>query len=313
MVSTPTPLLRLEMQGTGDNVNTWGIRLNSSTIALIDSAIAGRTTIENPTSGQTLSSVNYSTDQSRQPVLHFSGTVSGDVSVNVGATAKFYLTRDTTTGGNLLFQTAGGTGVTLPKSGYATVAVTAAGVEDARAYELNPTHIPTNPGGIVTRTSLGVTLSSVGMPGGYTPISNSGVTTKAYVDSQILAAMLSGTLPGQSGNAGKFLQTDGTNPLWAAVTLPTSGITWVYTSTSGTASSFQGYVVDTSALPITILLSGNGPFYFTDAEGTFNGSGLTISGGTAKVMGFTGSMLVNTQYAAFGMVRNSGANDYRFA
>lgn len=313
MPSTATPLLRLELQATGENVNTWGIHLNSSALSLIDSAIAGRTTIENPSSGGTLSSVNYSSDQARQPVLHFSGSVASDIPYNVGATAKFYLVRDTTTGGNITFQTAGGTGVVLPKSGYAVVTVTAAGVEDARTYELNAAHVPTNPGGIVTRSSLGLTLSSTGMPGGYVPISNSGVTTKAYVDGSIANAMLSGTLPGQSGNAGKFLQTDGTSPLWAAVTLPTSGITWVYTAASGTASSFMGYVVDTSALPITILLSGNGPFYFTDAAGTFNGSGLTISGGSAKVMGFTGSMLCTTQYATFGMVRNSGANDYRFA
>ena len=244
MPSTPTASLRIELQETGSNVNTWGQHLNSSALILLDSAIAGRTTIANPTSGQTLSSVNYSTDQARQPVIEFTGTVAGDIPVNVGAVTKLYLIRDATGGGTLTFQTTMGAGVALAKSGYMPVAVTSSGVEDARTYELSPAHAPTNPGGIVTRTSLGatlsatgmsvlyvpatsgqvvtlgtlgLTLSSVGMPAGYSPISNSSVTNKSYVDASITAAMLSGTLPGQSGNAGKYLATDGAAANWSSV------------------------------------------------------------------------------------------------
>lgn len=235
------------MQGTGENTNTWGIKLNSSTIALIDSAIAGRTYIDNPYSGQSLSSVNYSTDQARQPVLQFSGTISGTVDSIIYAPAvpKVYLTRDYTAGASLQLGVAGGTSVTLPKSGYAPFTVTASGVEDARTYELSPAHAPTNPGGIVTKTSLGITLSSTGMPpgyvplngssvvtysttgltlsstgmpGGYTPLNNSSVTTKAYVDGAIMSSALSGVLPGQSGNAGNVLATDGSTLSWSART-----------------------------------------------------------------------------------------------
>lgn len=272
MPSTPTTLLRLELQGTGENTNTWGIKLNSSTIALIDSAIAGRTVVPNPLSGGTLSATNYSADQARQPVLHFSGTVSSNLPYNVGATAKWYLVKDTTTGGNITFQTTAGTGVVLAKSGYTVVAVTADGVEDARVYELSSNHVPTNPGGIVTRSSLGqtlsatgmptgyapttssqvvtystigTTLSSVGMPGGFTPSNNSSVTTKAYVDAEILAALLSGTLPGQSGNAGKFLATDGSSATWSGTnainqgrhTITTRAVGWTARTTSGATAA----------------------------------------------------------------------------
>lgn len=270
MPSIATTSLRLEMQGTGENTNTWGIKLNSSTIALIDSAVAGRTYIDNPYSGQALSSVNYSTDQARQPVLQFSGAVSGSVDsiIYVPAVPKMYSVRDFATGGNVQLGVAGGTSVTLPKSGYMPVTVTASGVEDARVYELNPAHAPTNPGGIVTRTSLGLTLSSTGMPAsynptasnqvvtystvgstlsatgmptGYSPASTLAVTTKVYVDAQIIAAQLSGTLPGQSGNAGNFLATDGSSVSWSGTnainlgrhTITTRAVGWTTRTTSG--------------------------------------------------------------------------------
>lgn len=243
MPSTATPSLRLEQQGTGENTNTWGIKLNSSTIALIDSAIAGRTYIDNPYSGQILSALNYSADQARQPVIQFSGAVSGstDATILVGAVPKLYLIRDFATGGNLAFGTAGGTSVTLPKSGFMPVTITASGAEDARTYELSPSHAPTNPGGIVTRSSLGLTLSGTGMPTGYTPTANSSVATKLYVDAQIIASALSGTLPGQSGNAGKFLATDGSSVSWSGTnaidlgrhTIMTRAVGWTARTTSG--------------------------------------------------------------------------------
>lgn len=42
------------------------------------------------------------------------------------------------------------------------------------------------------------------------------VATTAFVTNQVLTA----TLPGQAGNSGKFLTTDGTTPTWAAVQAP---------------------------------------------------------------------------------------------
>lgn len=288
MPSSATTSLRLELQATGENVNTWGQHLNSSALILIDSSIAGRTTIANPTSGQTLSSVNYSTDQARQPVLHFSGTVASDLPVNVGAVTKIYLIRDTTTGGNITFQTAMGTGQVLPKSGYTVVTVTADGVEDARTYELSPSHAPTNPGGIVTRTSLGLTLSGTGMPVAYTPIYNSSVTTKQYVDSAITAAALSGDLPGLSGNAGKFLATDGSSVNWSATnaiemgrhTITLRAVGWTARATSGAEAA-----TSETAAPNYVMLDGydfgSSGLTFIQTEYTpsisYNGSNIPVT------------------------------------
>ena len=53
---------------------------------------------------------------------------------------------------------------------------------------------------------------------------NTDAATKQYVDNTAFA-MASGSLPGQGGNAGKALITDGTIPSWGIPTLTTSDIT----------------------------------------------------------------------------------------
>ena len=49
------------------------------------------------------------------------------------------------------------------------------------------------------------------------PLGVAGISLKAYVDQQAFAA-LSGDLPGQPGNSGKVLSTDGTTASWQQVT-----------------------------------------------------------------------------------------------
>lgn len=73
MPSSPTTSLRLELQTTGENTNTWGSKLNASTIQLIEDAIAGVASLT-VSGATTLTSVNYATDQARKPVLILTGT-----------------------------------------------------------------------------------------------------------------------------------------------------------------------------------------------------------------------------------------------
>lgn len=62
-----------------------------------------------------------------------------------------------------------------------------------------------------------------------TPTSNSHATTKLYVDTAI--AGVTGALPSQTGNSGKFLTTNGTTASWASITF--SNITSTPTTLSG--------------------------------------------------------------------------------
>ena len=51
MASSYSSRIRLEKQGTGENANTWGARLNSNMIDLVDAAIAGVTAVDVDKSG----------------------------------------------------------------------------------------------------------------------------------------------------------------------------------------------------------------------------------------------------------------------
>jgi hypothetical protein len=58
MPSTPTPRNRLNLQGQGDNPNSWGTVLNAQVFALLDEALDGVTTLT-ITANVSLSSANY--------------------------------------------------------------------------------------------------------------------------------------------------------------------------------------------------------------------------------------------------------------
>jgi len=95
MASTATIRLRFELQGTGENLNTWGQKLNTSALALIDTAIAGVTAFT-LSGSKTLTSSNYVADEARSAVLNITSGTGG--TVNIPAVEKCYLVRNNTSG-----------------------------------------------------------------------------------------------------------------------------------------------------------------------------------------------------------------------
>ena len=76
-----------------------------------------------------------------------------------------------------------------------------------------------------------------GTPTGPTPTIGDN-STKLATTAFVFNAALTSTLPGQTGNAGKFLQTDGTNASWQ-FTLPTqTGNSGEFLATSGTSAAW---------------------------------------------------------------------------
>lgn len=86
MPSSATTSLRLEKQFTGENVNTWGERLNTN-FDLLDQAIAGIVTVA-LTGNVSLTSTNYVADQARYSAVKFTGT--GPYTVTIPSVAKQY-------------------------------------------------------------------------------------------------------------------------------------------------------------------------------------------------------------------------------
>jgi hypothetical protein len=67
--------------------------------------------------------------------------------------------------------------------------------------------------------------------------------SKTYVDAAILNASLSASLPSQTGNAGKFIKTDGATASWAAVTFAAGSIASADLLTALTDETGAGLVV----------------------------------------------------------------------
>lgn len=182
MPSSYSTSLRFELQFTGENVNLWGDKLNAA-LSRADSSIAGWLT--KPLTGDyTLTTANGTADEARTAMLKFTGT--GTFTVTIPAVSKRYDVWNATTG--VLAVTNGSASVTV-QVGEAVSIATDGGANITR-LQGNDYDLPT---------------------------SNRQVASKLYVDNVAFAAN-AGILPGQGGNSGKFLTTNGTVASWAAPT-----------------------------------------------------------------------------------------------
>jgi len=121
---TYTNSLRLIQADTGSYTNAWGGVLNTSVIALTDQGVAGYTSIAMSDADYTLTSVNGASDQSRNAILLFTGTLSVARNIFAPAVSKVYTIKNSTSGGFgiTIKTTAGGsTGITIPNGSTITV------------------------------------------------------------------------------------------------------------------------------------------------------------------------------------------------
>ena len=111
MASTFTSRLRLEKQATGENANTWGDKTNTN-FDLIDESINGYASKSVAgSSNVTLTNSNATADESRQKVLEFTGTLTGDINVLLPTSESNYIVFNNTAGSQTLtVATTGNTG-----------------------------------------------------------------------------------------------------------------------------------------------------------------------------------------------------------
>lgn len=191
MPSSYSVSCRYELQATGENVNTWGVRLDTA-LTLVDSSVAGWLT-KALTGNYTLTSLNGVVDEARNAMLKFTGT--GPFTVTVPAVSKRYDVWNAMAAA--LTITNGSASVVIP-AGMVTSIVT----DGAGTFVLvQPTDF------------AGARITNVGAP-----TVNSDAATKKYADDLAFAAN-AGILPGQTGNAGKFLTTDGATARWGLPTV----------------------------------------------------------------------------------------------
>lgn len=108
-----TPLLGLSLPA--DGTTNWGTLVNTSITALIDSAVAGTTTLSADTD-VTLTTTTEATNQARQAVILCSGARTAIRTITAPAQSKTYVVINNTTGGFAVQIVGAGptTGVTVP-------------------------------------------------------------------------------------------------------------------------------------------------------------------------------------------------------
>jgi len=168
-------------------------------------------------------------------------------------------------------------------TGTATVANTTLAAKAITASTtLNVTGASTLTGAVTATAGVTgpLTSSSVAITGG----TITGITDLAVADggtgASTAAGALNNLLPSQTGNANKYLQTDGTNASWDAVSLSTADIT-------GTLAVLNGGTGVTTSTGTTNVVLSNSPTLVTPILGTptsatlTNATGLPISTGVS--------------------------------
>ena len=159
MPSTATTRLRLEKQAAGENDTTWGTRLNTNLIDMVDEALGVSaftvTTTKTPTTN------DYSTDEQRPLVYNVTGGTGGTVTIPNTGHAK--LVRNGSSG-TLTFTTGSGTTATIAAGETQWIISTGSNVVYSTSYGQNvSTYIKTlldDTDAATARATLGVTITT---------------------------------------------------------------------------------------------------------------------------------------------------------
>lgn len=114
MTTAYTSLLGLALPVTGELAGTWGDVVNNSITSLLDTAVAGTTTLSTD-ADVTLTTTTGASNQARQAILLCSGARTGIKNITAPGSSKSYIVINATTGGYAVVVRGAGptTGVTV--------------------------------------------------------------------------------------------------------------------------------------------------------------------------------------------------------
>lgn len=116
MASTASTSLRLELMANGENDTTWGTKMVTNQ-NILDSAIAGTTTISTTGGTTTLTNVDYVDDQAKKAVIDVSGVLVSNATIVIPNTSRLYRVFNRTSGAfTLTLKTASGSGILVTQS-----------------------------------------------------------------------------------------------------------------------------------------------------------------------------------------------------
>jgi hypothetical protein len=258
MATQATSLLGLALPITGELDGTWGDTVNDSITSLLDTAVAGTTTLS-VDADVTLSTTTLAANQARQAIIVW--TASGTVTryITAPASSKTYVVINNTGGTQSIVIRGAGptTGVTIFAGGKALVAWN--GTDFVR--------VGASAGGANTQVQYNSSDSLAGSinftwDGDAVQIGSAKSLRLADADSSnyvglkspaTVATNVTYTLPGTDGTSGQSLTTNGSGTLsFATAGASASGAIWVNTTTISSnytiATGTNGFTVG----PVTI-------------------------------------------------------------
>jgi hypothetical protein len=307
-----TTLLGLALPVEGELSGEWGDVVNNSITSLVDSAIAGTTTLSTDDNVE-LTSSNLVANQARQAILLCTGARTGLKTVTAPFRSKAYIVINATTGGFSVQVVGAGptTGVTIVNGEKALIAWNGSDfVKIASSVADGVTSV----GG--TGTVNGITLSG-------TVTSTGNLTLGGALTGVNLASQVTGTLPVANGGTGitsfgagvaTFLGTPSSANLAAAVTDETGTGALVFASsptlagtplaptatlgTNTTQIATTAFVQsEIGAIPATVSSFSAGTTGFTPSTSTTGA--VTLAGTLAATNGGTGLTSLGAGVATF--------------
>jgi hypothetical protein len=191
-MSTYSPSLRIELITTGDQAGTWGATTNTNLGTLIESAVAGYTSVSVVSANQALTALNGAEDQSRNQMIALTTTTGANFAVYAPPAEKTYVIYNASSYIATIYNstvigntTAAGTGVAIPAGKAGTVWT------DGTNFRLQNTYLdsPT----IASPTMTGTPVAPTASPGTNT----TQVATTAFVAA---ATGTLGTMASQNAN-----------------------------------------------------------------------------------------------------------------
>jgi len=230
MPSTASPILRIQLMGTGDQAGTWGDTTNTNLGSLLEGAIAGLASVSVSSTAQALVATDYAADQARMAIISLSvtGAVTTPFTVYAPPVSKTYIIRNTSAYDATIRNATAANGTTPAGSGVVVIPagrimqVWSNGTDFFKAdtaitlsTDVTGTLPVANGGTGATTFSSGQFLKGAG---------TGAVTTAATV---ALASEVSGTLPVANGGTGVTTST-GTGSVVLStsptLTTPTLGV-----------------------------------------------------------------------------------------